>query len=80
MHRNPEDLEKMEAIKNMLLKTVFISAFIAVVFGQESINVHEGMNVGMHAGVALVICFGILASCAIGINLVTRFCAKRLTH
>jgi hypothetical protein len=56
---------------------VFISAIISV-FGQESINFHKGMNVGMHAGVALVMCFSILAGCAVGVNLITKACAKKL--
>lgn len=62
----------------LFYKAVILFSAFVVALGQESINVHEGLNVGMHAGIALVICFSILAGCAIGVNLVTRMCAKRL--
>jgi len=64
-------------MESVLRVVVFLAGLISV-FGQESIDVHKDMNVGMHAGIALVICFGILASCAIGVNVITRMCAKRL--
>jgi len=63
-----------------LMKIVLFISAVACVYGQESINVGKGMNVGMHAGIALVMCFFILGSCAIGVNILTRVCAKRLTH
>ena len=47
------------------------SIFILIISG---INVHEGMNVGMHAGLALLICFTILGSCAFGVNVIHRNC------
>ncbi|KAK2140835.1 hypothetical protein LSH36_1234g00008 [Paralvinella palmiformis] len=62
----------------MMIKVLLFLSTVAAVFGQESINVHKGMNVGMHAGLALLISFGVLASCAIGVNVVTRVCAKKL--
>lgn len=68
----------MSQLTDMIFRMVLIAACIAAVFGQESINVHYGMNVGMHAGIALLISFGILASCAIGVNVVTRMCSKKL--
>jgi len=49
---------------------------LVTVFAQESINVGEGINLGMHAGLALLISYAILATCAIGVNIITRRCAK----
>jgi len=40
------------------------------------INPHEGFNVGMQAGIALAICFSILATFAITINVIKRKCVK----
>lgn len=68
----------MASTANVLVRLAMIAACIVAVFGQESIDVHYGMNVGLHAGVSLVICFGILASCAIGVNVLTRMCSKKL--
>jgi hypothetical protein len=68
----------MASVADFLLRLVMIAACIVAALGQESINVHYGMNVGMHAGVSLLICFGILASCAIGVNVLTRMCSKKL--
>jgi hypothetical protein len=41
------------------------------------INAHEGFNVGMQAGVALAICFSILATFTVTINLIKWKCVKR---
>lgn len=63
--------------------SVFLTAVILCVSfilanAQESINAAEGVNVLMHAGLALLVCFGILASCTVGINLCHKFCAKKI--
>ena len=61
--------------------SIFILALLSVaapVFGQESVNAHEGINVGFHAGVSMLMCFGILASCAIGVNIMSRTFARYL--
>ena len=42
------------------------------------INAGEGINVGMHAGIAILISFSILGGCAIGVNIVSRYCAKNI--
>lgn len=62
-------------MKNILTGLVLLQA-ILVVFAQESINPHEGFNVGMQAGIALAICFSILATFAITINVIKRKCVK----
>jgi hypothetical protein len=51
---------------------------IAAVMGQESINVREGWNVGIHCVIALAICFSILGGCTVGVNILHRYCAKRI--
>ena len=57
---------------------VFLS-IVALACAQESIDVHAGMNVGMHAGLALLLSFGILGMCTIGINIITRHCSGRIS-
>merc|ERR1712002_70766 len=42
----------------------------AMVSAQESINVHAGVNIGMHAGIAVLISFSILATCTGIVNLI----------
>lgn len=42
------------------------------------INAHEGFNVGMQAGIALAICFSILGSFAITVNIIKRKCVKTI--
>ncbi|CAD5120437.1 DgyrCDS9006 [Dimorphilus gyrociliatus] len=56
---------------------LFVTIF-AIVSAQESINPHEGFNVFLHAGIALLMSFGILASCAVGVNVLSKYCAKRI--
>lgn len=68
----------MANISNMLAKLLVLCLTFVAVFAQESINVAEGINVGMQCGIALAMCFGILCSCAIGVNLLTKNCAKKL--
>merc|ERR1712012_1232808 len=43
-----------------LLAVLFLCASVFMAYGQESIRVHDGINVGMHAGIALLMSFGIL--------------------
>lgn len=40
------------------------------------INAHDGFDVGMQAGIALVICFAILATFTITVNTIKRKCVK----
>ena len=40
------------------------------------INPRQGVNVFLHGGIALLMCFGILTTCTIGVNLIHRNCAK----
>lgn len=49
---------------------------MSVASAQESINAHEGFDVGMQAGIALVICFAILATFTITVNVIKRKCVK----
>ena len=41
------------------------------------INVSEGVAVWQHALIALAICFSILATFTITVNLITKYCTKR---
>lgn len=68
----------MSRLQDYFYSLLIIAMTIVTVFGQESINVGVGMNVGMHAGIAVLMSFSILASCAIGVNVLTKFCAKRI--
>ncbi len=43
-------------------------------FYLSGINVHSGMNVGVHVAIALAICYTILATCAISVNVIHRNC------
>jgi len=62
-----------------VLSALLLVLLLAVtVMAQESVNAAAGINVGMHAGLAILISFSILGSCAIGINIVSRFCGKKL--
>lgn len=55
---------------------VLLQMMLSIVTGQESINAHQGFDVGMQAGIALVICFTILATFAITVNVIKRKCVK----
>jgi len=60
---------------------VAIFVFLVTVFqvhGQESINAHEGFDVGKQAGLALTICFAILAAFTLTINVIKRKCVKMI--
>jgi len=57
-----------------LLAVLFLCASVFMAYGQESIRVHDGINVGMHAGIALLMSFGILGTCIIATNLIHRNC------
>jgi hypothetical protein len=56
------------------LAVVVMLQVLLLASAQESINPHQGINVGMHVGLALAISFGILASCAIGVNIIHFNC------
>lgn len=56
---------------------VLLLSLLHLSTAQESINAHEGFNVGMQAGVALAICFSILATFTVTINLIKWKCVKR---
>jgi hypothetical protein len=45
---------------------------------QESVNAHEGFDVGMQAGIALGVCFTILGSFAFIINIIKKKCVKNI--
>lgn len=67
-----------EANMKVAVGFLVLVQLIFSVLAQESINVHDGYNVGMHAGIALAMCFGILGSCAVGVNLLKKCCAKHI--
>lgn len=47
-------------------------------FPFPGINAGEGINMWMHALIAVGVCFVILGSCAIGVNVIHRACGKEL--
>lgn len=55
-----------------------VLSLLSVVYGQESVNAHEGINVGFHCGLALLLSFIILGTCAVGVNILTRVLAPYL--
>jgi len=63
---------------SIILTAVILCVSFFMANAQESIQAGEGINVLMHAGIALLISFGILASCTIGVNLCHKFFAKRI--
>jgi len=54
-----------------------LTALLGLVCGQESINAQEGFNAGMHCGIALAICFSILTTIAISVNIIKAKCVKK---
>lgn len=70
----------MANIVNMKLLLALIVVFqtIYAALAQESINAHEGFDVGMQAGIALAICFSILGTFAITVNVIKRKCVKSI--
>jgi hypothetical protein len=63
---------------DQLLKLILCVALLfGLVSAQESINAHEGFNVGMHCGIALGICFSILATIAVSVNVIKAKCLKK---
>jgi hypothetical protein len=63
-----------------LLRIVF-ALFVFTIIGtdaQESVNAHEGFDVGMQAGIALGVCFSILGSFALVINVIKKKCVKNI--
>jgi len=63
---------KLLLVLVVLLQTIFAA------FAQESINAHEGFDVGMQAGIALAICFSILGTFAITVNVIKKKCVKTI--
>jgi hypothetical protein len=44
------------------------------------VDVREGVNITLHAFGALIMCFSILGTCTLVTNLLTRYCAKKMTQ
>jgi predicted histidine transporter YuiF (NhaC family) len=53
---------------------LMIGTFLGKTTAQESINVHEGYNVPLQAGLSLAICYSILGSFAIMVNIIQKRC------
>jgi hypothetical protein len=64
-------------MKLILSVLVFLQTLL-LALAQESINAHEGFNVPMQAGIALAICFSILGSFAITVNIIKKKCVKSI--
>jgi hypothetical protein len=62
----------------LLFGVIVLIQAIFSVLAQESINAHEGFDVGMQAGIALAICFSILGSFAVTVNIIKRKCVKSI--
>jgi hypothetical protein len=62
----------------MFLSLLILFQTLLSVFAQESINAHEGFNVPMQAGIAITICFSILATFAITVNVIKKKCVKTI--
>jgi len=64
-------------MKNFLLAAiVFLSYQLVAVTAQESINAQEGFEVGKQVSIALAICFSILGSFTITVNMIKKRCVK----
>jgi predicted histidine transporter YuiF (NhaC family) len=64
-------------MKLLFVLLLIVQAVISAL-AQESINAHEGFDVGMQAGIALAICFSILGTFAITVNIIKRKCVKSI--
>ena len=62
----------------MILLTIISLQSTDSFISLSGINVGAGINVWFHAIIAIVITFGILGTCTISINILTRYCAKHL--
>jgi hypothetical protein len=62
----------------MFLSLLVLFQTLLSVLAQESINAHEGFNVPMQAGIAITICFSILATFAITVNVIKKKCVKTI--
>jgi len=52
--------------------TLLLTTSLYTVSAQSSIDAHEGFNVPMQAGISLAICFTILTTITITINLIKK--------
>nr|AIU94779.1 hypothetical protein [Phragmatopoma lapidosa] len=55
-----------------LLQFLVLIQAIVLVSAQESINPHEGIKVWMHALIAVVMSYGILTTCILGVNVIHK--------
>jgi len=62
-------------MKSWVGLAVFLQA-VLLVAAQESINPREGINTGMHVGIALAMSFTILITCQISVNCIKKRCVK----
>jgi hypothetical protein len=63
-------------MERLLSAFVLLLSFIGLSTAQESINAHEGFDVGKQAGLALAISFSILATFTVTINVIKKRCVK----
>jgi hypothetical protein len=64
---------------------VYLVAFVChlmalCVTAQESINAQEGFDVGKQVGIALAICFSVLACFTVTVNCIKKRCVKSNIH
>jgi len=60
----------------LLTVIVFLCYQLVAVTAQESINAQEGFEVGKQVSIALAICFSILGSFTITVNMIKKRCVK----
>lgn len=56
---------------------LYVIGCFSFAFAQESINAQEGFDVGKQAGVAIALCFGILGSIVLTVNVIRNKCGKK---
>jgi len=65
----------MSAFTQMFQLSVLVFC-LSLTTAQESVNAREGFNVGMQAGLALLISYSVLATFAISVNIIKKRCVK----
>ncbi len=78
---NVQDLRNKSIESGLMLPLQLVScaSFLPYSFTIAGVDVREGINIPLQCFGALLMCFSILASCAIGVNLIHKHCGKKLS-